>query len=79
MSVVVTGGTAGVDYTTSIIGNIETITFLSSLISYNVRFPKPSTVEYTVVGGGGGGGWGELFMAYPLTAKEVEGVVAAKF
>jgi hypothetical protein len=58
MAVVVTGGTEGVDYTSSIIGNIETITFLTAATNYTVQFPKTSTVEYTVVGGGGGGGYG---------------------
>ena len=56
-NVIIVGGTYGVDYTTAIVGNLETITFLSTGINYTVNFPKTSTVEYTVVGGGGGGGW----------------------
>lgn len=55
MSTVITGGTEGVDYTISTIGNIETITFLTANLDYYVQFPKTSTLEYTLVGGGGGG------------------------
>ena len=58
MSVVITGGTEGVDYTISTIGNIETIRFLTASRTYTVQFPKTSTVEYTVVAAGGGGGCG---------------------
>jgi hypothetical protein len=55
MSVAITGGTLGTDYTIDISNNVETITFLSTDISFSIIFPYVVSVNYTLIGGGGGG------------------------
>lgn len=65
MSIVVTGGTAGTDYTILTNGLVKTITFTTPR-DYGITFGQRGSVEYTVVGGGGGGGNGKFDNLDPI-------------
>jgi hypothetical protein len=55
MSYTVSGGTEGVDWTSTIVNNIETLTFLTTGITYTLQVNETlSNANYLLVGGGGG-------------------------